>query len=55
VIQVDNLSKIINPENTAAETAMHLTGIYPDWFKGKRYDRPVAWMAACETIGGPAF
>jgi Terminase large subunit, T4likevirus-type, N-terminal len=33
----------------AAETAMHLTGIYPDWFKGKRYDRPVAWMAASET------
>jgi hypothetical protein len=33
----------------AAETAMHLTGIYPDWFDGKRYDRPVAWMAASET------
>jgi hypothetical protein len=30
----------------AAETAMHLTGIYPDWFKGKRYDRPVAWPPA---------
>lgn len=30
----------------AAETAMHLTGRYPDWWTGKRFDKPVrAWAA----------
>ena len=28
-------------EVTCAMLACHLTGIYPDWWKGKRYDRPV--------------
>jgi phage terminase large subunit-like protein len=28
------------------ETAMHLTGDYPDWWKGKRFDEPtVGWAA----------
>lgn len=35
--------------SASAETAMHLTGKYPDWWDGIRYDRPVAWMAASET------
>ena len=30
----------------AAETAMHLTGRYPDWWTGRRWDRPTtAWVA----------
>jgi phage terminase large subunit-like protein len=30
----------------AAEMAFHLTGLYPDWWQGKRFDRPVrAWAA----------
>jgi len=30
----------------AAELAIHLTGKYPDWWIGKRFDRPVkAWAA----------
>lgn len=30
----------------AAEMAYHLTGLYPDWFQGRRFDRPViAWTA----------
>jgi phage terminase large subunit-like protein len=30
----------------AAEMAMHLTGLYPDWWTGKRFDKPVrAWAA----------
>src|SRR5690606_19688121 len=29
----------------AAETAMHLTGLYPDWWEGRRFDRPVRWWA----------
>ncbi len=25
---------------------MHLTGLYPEWWKGRRWDRPiVAWVA----------
>lgn len=28
------------------EAAMHLTGLYPDWWEGKRFDRPaVGWAA----------
>lgn len=33
-------------EVTCAMLACHLTGVYPDWWKGKRYDRPVRIMAA---------
>lgn len=30
----------------AAEAAIHLTGRYPDWWRGRRWDRPVrAWAA----------
>jgi phage terminase large subunit-like protein len=35
--------------SASAETAMHLTGKYPEWWDGVRYDRPVTWMAASET------
>lgn len=31
------------------ETAMHLTGQYPDWWTGKRFDRPVRWIAGSES------
>ena len=33
--------------NTGAyESTAHLTGYYPDWWKGKRWDRPIsAWVA----------
>ena len=28
------------------ETTLHMTGIYPQWWTGKRYDRPIsAWVA----------
>lgn len=31
----------------AAETAMHLTGEYPDWWEGKRFDGPVLfWVGS---------
>ena len=32
----------------AAETAMHLTGLYPDWWEGRRWTRPVEWWCAGE-------
>lgn len=28
------------------ETALHLTGLYPDWWVGRRYDRPILVWAA---------
>lgn len=28
------------------EVAMHLTGRYPDWWTGKRFDRPTRWWAS---------
>lgn len=33
----------------AAETAMHLTGEYPDWWGGLRFDRPVIVIAGSES------
>lgn len=33
----------------AAETAMHLTGRYPDTWKGRRFDKPVRWLAGSES------
>lgn len=31
------------------ETAMHLTGLYPDWWDGRRFSKPVSWIAAGVT------
>lgn len=31
------------------ETALHLTGQYPDWWVGRRFDHPVKWWAAGKT------
>jgi phage terminase large subunit-like protein len=31
------------------EVAMHLTGLYPDGWSGKKYNRPVRWMAGSES------
>jgi phage terminase large subunit-like protein len=31
------------------ETAMHLTGIYPDWWQGRRWDRPISALAGSES------
>jgi phage terminase large subunit-like protein len=33
----------------ANETAMHLTGLYPDWWQGKRFDKAVRWLAGSES------
>lgn len=33
----------------AAEVSMHLTGLYPDWWEGRRWDRPTRWWAAGVT------
>lgn len=31
-----------------AETAIHLTGLYPDWWRGKRFHEPVTWWTGAE-------
>ena len=33
----------------AAEAAMHLTGQYPDWWEGRRFDSPVIMLAGSES------
>ena len=33
----------------AMETALHLTGRYPDWWPGRRFNRPVKWWAGSDT------
>ena len=33
----------------AYEVAMHLTGLYPTWWNGKRYDKPNEWIVASTT------
>ncbi len=33
----------------AAEAALHLTGRYPEWWPGRRYERPVRAWAASKT------
>lgn len=30
-------------------TACHLTGLYPKWWTGRRFDHPVSWWAAGDT------
>jgi phage terminase large subunit-like protein len=35
--------------SAAAETAMHLTGIYPDWWKGRVFTKPTTGWAAGVT------
>ena len=33
----------------AMETAFHLTGAYPDWWQGRRWNRPVRFWAGSQT------
>lgn len=34
--------------STCYETAMHLTGLYPDWWQGYRFNKPITAMVAGE-------
>jgi phage terminase large subunit-like protein len=35
----------------AYETALHLTGLYPDWWEGRVYEQPIeCWMAGTKGI-----
>ena len=45
ILAANRIGKTVS---TCYETAMHLTGLYPPWWQGKRYDRPVNVMMAGE-------
>jgi phage terminase large subunit-like protein len=42
-------NRIGKTEAGAYETALHLTGLYPDWWTGKRFGRPIKAWACTET------
>lgn len=45
ILAANRIGKTVS---TCYETAMHLTGQYPDWWQGKRFDRPINVMMAGE-------
>ena len=45
ILAANRIGKTVS---TCYETAMHLTGIYPDWWVGKRFDKPITAMVAGE-------
>ncbi len=45
ILAANRIGKTVS---TCFETAMHLTGQYPEWWPGKRFDKPVTVMVAGE-------
>lgn len=45
ILAANRIGKTVS---TCYETAMHLTGQYPDWWTGKRFNRPINAMVAGE-------
>lgn len=45
ILAANRIGKTVS---TCYETAMHLTGQYPAWWTGKRFDRPITAMVAGE-------
>lgn len=42
-------NRVGKTRTAAVEVAIHLTGLYPDWWKGHRFDGPNDWIVAGET------
>ena len=42
-------NRVGKSEVGCAIAACHLTGIYPDYWQGRKYDRPIKAIAACEN------
>lgn len=42
-------NRVGKSESGAYETRCHLTGLYPDWWEGRRFDQPVQWWACGTT------
>jgi len=45
ILAANRIGKTVS---TCSETAMHLTGQYPEWWRGKRFDKPITAMVAGE-------
>ena len=45
ILAANRIGKTVS---TCYETAMHLTGLYPEWWSGNRFDRPITVMVAGE-------
>ena len=45
ILAANRIGKTVS---TCFETAYHLTGLYPDWWHGKRFDKPITAMVAGE-------
>ena len=45
ILAANRIGKTVS---TCYETAMHLTGLYPDWWQGRRYSGPITAMVAGE-------
>jgi phage terminase large subunit-like protein len=43
-------NRIGKTDTAAYEVTCHLTGRYPAWWEGKRWDRPTDWRAAGDTM-----
>jgi phage terminase large subunit-like protein len=43
-------NRIGKTDTAAYEVRCHLTGRYPHWWKGRRWDRPTDWRAAGDTM-----
>ena len=42
-------NRVGKTRTAAAEVALHLTGQYPDWWKGRRFTEPTSWIVAGPT------
>jgi len=45
ILAANRIGKTVS---TCFETAYHLTGVYPEWWVGKRFDKPITAMVAGE-------
>ena len=45
ILAANRIGKTVS---TCYETAMHLTGLYPDWWEGYRFNKPITCMVAGE-------
>lgn len=45
ILAANRIGKTVS---TCYETAMHLTGLYPDWWEGFRFEKPITCMVAGE-------
>jgi len=52
ILAANRIGKTVS---TCYETAMHLTGRYPEWWEGKRFNQPITAMVAGEGWGQVAM